>query len=54
MTPVRRIAAAVLVATLGLGFVGIAASPATAFDTTWGDRPKARVDLALMSGILTI
>jgi hypothetical protein len=37
MTPVRRIAAAALVAALGLGFVGIGASPANAsIDTSWG------------------
>lgn len=36
MTPVRRIAAAALVAALGLGFVGIGAGPASAGDTTWG------------------
>ena len=34
---VRRIAAAALVATLGLGFAG-AMSPASAADTTWGAR----------------
>jgi len=38
MTPVRRIAAAALVAALSVGFVGIAESPASARDTTWGDR----------------
>lgn len=38
MTPVRRIAAAALVAALSVGFVGIAESPANARDTTWGDR----------------
>ena len=37
MTPVRRIAAAALVAALGLGFVGLGASPANAgIDTSWG------------------
>ncbi|HEY0643276.1 MAG TPA: hypothetical protein VGD39_07645 [Nocardioides sp.] len=37
MTPVRRIAAAALVAALGLGFAGISASPANAgTDTSWG------------------
>lgn len=41
MTPVRRIAAAALVAALGLGFVGVAATPASALDTTWGGRVKA-------------
>ncbi len=42
MTVVRRIAAAALVATLGLGAVGMAATPANAgFDTTWGGKTKA-------------
>ena len=42
MTPVRRIAAAALVAALGFGFVGAAAIPANAgIDTTWGDKVKA-------------
>lgn len=42
MTVVRRIAAAALVATLGMGVVGIAATPANAgYDTTWGGRIKA-------------
>jgi hypothetical protein len=42
MTPVRRIAAAALVATLGLGFVGVSAGPASAAtDTTWGGKVKA-------------
>jgi hypothetical protein len=40
MTPVRRIAAAALVAALGLGFVGVGAAPANA-DWTWGTRIKA-------------
>ena len=40
MTPVRRIAAAALVAALGLGFVGIGAGPANAVDTTWGYKVK--------------
>lgn len=41
MTPVRRIAAAALVAALGLGFVGVAAVPANAgTDTSWGTRIK--------------
>jgi hypothetical protein len=40
MTPVRRIAAAALVAALGLGFVGISSTPANAIDTTWGGRVK--------------
>jgi hypothetical protein len=35
MTPVRRIAAAALVGALGLGFIGLGASPASA-DITWG------------------
>ena len=36
MTPVRRIAAAALVAALGLGFVGATSAPAGALDITWG------------------
>lgn len=36
MTPVRRIAAAALVAALGLGFVGAGVAPASAIDITWG------------------
>lgn len=37
MTPVRRIAAAALVAVLGLGFAGVGfAAPADALDITWG------------------
>ena len=36
MSPVRRIAAAALVATLGLGFVGATSAPAGAIDITWG------------------
>ncbi|WP_168218383.1 hypothetical protein [Nocardioides eburneiflavus] len=40
MTPVRRIAAAALVAALGLGFAGIGAAPANAVDTTWGYKVK--------------
>ena len=41
MTPVRRIAAAALVAALGFGFVGIGASPANAtIDTSWGAKIK--------------
>jgi hypothetical protein len=37
MTPVRRIAAAALVAALGFGFVGLGAAPANAgIDTSWG------------------
>ena len=35
MTPIRRIAAAVLVGVLGFGFVGISSAPANA-DFTWG------------------
>ncbi|WP_439937906.1 hypothetical protein ACS3YM_18500 [Nocardia sp. N13] len=42
MTPVRRIAAAALVAALGLGFVGLGAGPANAgIDTSWGAKIKA-------------
>jgi len=42
MTPVRRIAAAALVAALGLGFVGMGASPANAsIDTSWGAKIKS-------------
>jgi hypothetical protein len=41
MTTVRRIAAAVLVAVLGVGVVGIGAAPANAIDTSWG-KIKAR------------
>ena len=42
MTPVRRIAAAALVAALGLGFVGLGTSPANAgIDTSWGAKIKA-------------
>ena len=40
MTPVRRIAAAALVAALGFGFVGVGASPANALDTSWGAKIK--------------
>ena len=36
MTPVRRIAAAALVAALGLGFVGATSAPAGALDFSWG------------------
>ena len=36
MTPVRRIAAAALVAALGFGFAGMGAVPANAADTSWG------------------
>ena len=42
MTPVRRIAAAALVAALGLGFVGLGAGPANAsIDTSWGAKIKS-------------
>jgi hypothetical protein len=37
MTPVRRIAAAALVAGLGIGFLGISSAPANA-DYSWGTR----------------
>ena len=41
MNPVRRIAAAVLVAALGLGAVGLGSAPANAgIDTTW---PTAKI-----------
>ncbi len=40
MTPVRRIAAAALVAALGFGFVGVGATPANALDTSWGAKIK--------------
>jgi len=40
MTPVRRIAAAALVAALGFGFVGVGAAPANALDTSWGAKIK--------------
>ena len=40
MTPVRRIAAAALVAALGFGFVGLGAAPASAGDTSWGAKIK--------------
>lgn len=36
MTPVRRIAAAALVAVLGLGIAGVTVAPADALDITWG------------------
>jgi hypothetical protein len=42
MTPVRRIAAATLVAVLGLGVAGIGAAPAQAVDTSWGAKIKVR------------
>ena len=42
MTPVRRIAAAALVAALGFGFVGMGAAPASAIDTSWGAKITAR------------
>ena len=38
MTPVRRIAAAALVAALGLGFAVVPMGAASALDTTWGGR----------------
>jgi hypothetical protein len=42
MTPVRRIAAAALVAALGFGVVSLGAAPANAgIDTSWGTRVKA-------------
>jgi hypothetical protein len=42
MIPVRRIAAAALVAALGLGFVGVSSAPANAgIDTSWGTKIKA-------------
>jgi hypothetical protein len=42
MTPVRRIAAAALVAALGFGVVGVSAGPANAgIDTSWGGKIKA-------------
>ena len=42
MTPVRRIAAAALVAALGFGFVGIGSAPANAdIDTTGAPKIKA-------------
>ncbi|MFC0223086.1 MULTISPECIES: hypothetical protein [Nocardioides] len=39
MTPVRRIAAAVLVAALGTGIVGLGTAPANA-DYSWGTKIK--------------
>ena len=36
MTPVRRIAAAALVAVLGFGVAAVGAAPAQAIDTSWG------------------
>jgi hypothetical protein len=36
MSPVRRIAAAALVAVLGFGVAAIGAAPAHAGDTSWG------------------
>ena len=42
MTPIRRIAAAVLVGALGFGVVGVSAGPANAgIDTSWGGRIRA-------------
>ena len=40
MTPVRRIAAAAIVAVLGFGVVGFGAGSANAVDTTWGYKVK--------------
>ena len=40
MSPVRRIAAAALVAALGFGAVGLGAAPANAIDITWGTKIK--------------
>jgi F0F1-type ATP synthase membrane subunit c/vacuolar-type H+-ATPase subunit K len=42
MTPVRRIAAAALVAVLGVGVAAIGASPAQAYDTSWGAKITTR------------
>ena len=42
MTPVRRIAAAALVAALGFGFVGVGASPANSLDTSWGGKIRVK------------
>lgn len=39
MSPVRRIAAAVMVAVMSLGFVAIASGPASA-DYSWGAKPR--------------
>ena len=40
MSPVRRLAAAALVATMSLGFVGIASVPAQAGDYSWGAKTR--------------
>ncbi|WP_260988510.1 hypothetical protein [Nocardioides sp. zg-1228] len=42
MTPVRRIAAAALVAVLGLGIAGVTVAPAHALDITWGKAKPPR------------
>lgn len=42
MTTVRRIAAAALVAVIGLGTVGATTSQANALDTTWPTRVTVR------------
>ena len=39
MTPARRLAAAVLVALMSLGFVGMTSIPANA-DYSWGPKPR--------------
>ncbi|WP_165355069.1 hypothetical protein [Nocardioides oleivorans] len=44
MTPVRRFAAAALVAALGSGFIGLGATAAHA-DTTWGFKSKGSQNL---------
>jgi hypothetical protein len=41
MTPVRRLAAAALVAAFSIGFVGISTAPANA-DITWGTKIKVK------------
>jgi hypothetical protein len=38
MSPVRRIAAAALVAVLGFGVAAVGAAPAQAYDYSWGAR----------------
>ena len=45
MTPVRRIAAAAIVAVLGFGVVGFGAGSANAVDTTWGYKVKGNQSL---------
>lgn len=42
MTTVRRIAAAALLAALSVGAVGTTIAPASAVDTSWGAKVKAR------------